>query len=49
MEKSVLRVAVLHHGACRVMTNCYPEGVIFLFYPHNKKRIIFLAHHFFID
>ena len=29
IEKSVLRITVLHHGACRVMTNGDPEGRIF--------------------
>ena len=30
IEKSVPRIAVWHHEACRVMTNGDPEGRIFL-------------------
>ena len=58
MEKSVHRIAVLHHEACHVMTNYDPEGLIFLSYPSDpvlgpslpshEYFIIFLAHHFFI-
>ena len=33
IEKSVRRIAVWHHEACRVMTNGDPEGRIFLSYP----------------
>ena len=33
IEKSVPRIAVWHHEACRVMTNGDPEGQIFLSYP----------------
>ena len=36
VEKTVRRIAVWHHEACRVMTNCDPEG-----------QILFLAHHCF--
>ena len=33
-EKSVLRITIWHHEACRVMTNGDPEGHIFL--PSHK-------------
>ena len=39
IEKSVPRIAVSHHEACRVMTIGDPEGWIFLSY-----WILFLAH-----
>ena len=42
IEKSVPRIAVWHHEACRVMTNCDPEGQIFLSFPHTNKRLYFL-------
>ena len=29
MEKSVHRVTVWHHEACRVMSGCRPEGLFF--------------------
>ena len=35
IEKSVLRIALWHHEACRVMTNGDPEGHIFLSYPYT--------------
>ena len=35
IEKSVPRIAVWHHEACRVMTNGDLEGRIFLSYPHE--------------
>ena len=31
-QKPVPRIAVLHHEACRMMTNGGPEGQIFLSY-----------------
>ena len=37
VEKSVTRIAVWHHEACRVMTNSDPEGRIF----HTLTRITF--------
>ena len=37
IEKSVPRIAVCHHEACRVMTNGDPEGRIFLFYSHTNN------------
>ena len=41
-EKSVLRIAVCHYEACRVMTNGDPEGQIFLSYPHTNNEFFFL-------
>ena len=37
IEKSVLRIAVGHHEACRVMTNIDLEERIFLSYPHMNN------------
>ena len=37
IEKSVPRIAVWHHEACRVMTNGDPEGRIVLSYPHTNN------------
>ena len=34
IEKSVPRITVRHHEACRVMTNDDHEGWIFLSHPH---------------
>ena len=48
IEKSVQRISVFHHEACRVMTNGDPEGRIFLSYPHTNNGFFFLAHHFFL-
>ena len=43
IEKSVLRIGVLHHEACWAMTNGDPQGRIFLSYPNTKKNgLIFL-------
>ena len=42
IEKSVPRIAVCHHEACRVMTNGDPEGRIFLSYPHTNNGFFFL-------
>ena len=42
MEKSIARIAIWHHEACRVMTNGDPEGRIFLSYPHTKNGFFFL-------
>ena len=42
IEKSVPRIAVWHHEACRVMTNGDSEGQIFLSYPHTKNGFFFL-------
>ena len=42
IEKSVPRIAVWHHEACRVMTNGDPEGRIFQSYPHTNNGIFFL-------
>ena len=48
IEKSVPRIAVWHHVACRVMTNGDPEGRIFLFYPHTNNGCFFLLTTLFI-
>ena len=42
IEKSVPRITVWHHKACRVMTNGDPEGRIFLTYPHSHNGFFFL-------
>ena len=42
IEKSVLRGAVWHHEACRVMTNGDPEGGFCFFY---LTGFFFLAYH----
>ena len=42
VEKSVPRIAVWHHEACRVMTNGDAEGRIFLPYPHTNNGFFFL-------
>ena len=42
IEKSVLRIAVWHHEACRVMTNGDPNVQIFLSYPHTNNGFFFL-------
>ena len=42
IEKSVPRITVWHHEACRVMTNGDPEGRIFLSYPHTNNGFFFL-------
>ena len=48
IEKSVPRVVVWHHEACRVMTNGDPEGQIFLSYPHTNNGFFFLLTTVFI-
>ena len=42
IEKSVARITVWHHEACRVMTNGDPEGRIFLSYHHTNNGLFFL-------
>ena len=42
IEKSVPRITVWHHEACRVMTNGDPEGRIFRSYPHTNNRLFSL-------
>ena len=42
IEKSVPRITVWHHEACRVMTNGDLEGRIFLSYPHTNNGLFFL-------
>ena len=48
IEKSVPRIAVWHHQACRVMTNHGPEGQIFLFYPHTNNGFYSCSPLFFL-
>ena len=47
IEKFVLRIAVWHHEACRVMINGDLEGGIFLSCPHTNNGFIFLLTTFF--
>ena len=49
IEKSVQRIAVWQHEACRVMTNGDPEGRIFLSYPQTNNGFIFLLTTGFIN
>ena len=42
IEKSVPRIAVWHHEACRVMTNRELHGRIFLSYPYTNNGFFFL-------
>ena len=42
IEKSVPRIALWHHEACRVITNGDPEGRIFLSLPYTNSRFFFL-------
>ena len=42
IEKSVPRITDWHHKACRVMSNCDPEGQIFLSHPHMNNGFFFL-------
>ena len=42
IEKSIPRITVWHHEACRMITNGDPEGRIFLSYPHTNNRLFFL-------
>ena len=48
IEKSVPRIAVTHHEACRVMTNGDHEGWIFLSYPNTNNGFFFLLTTVFI-
>ena len=47
-EKSVLRIALWHHEACRVMTNGDPDRRIFLSYPYTNNGFYFLLTTVFI-
>ena len=42
IEKSVQRIAVWHHEACRMMNNGDPEGRILRSYPHTNNGFFFL-------
>ena len=42
IEKSVPRVTVWQHKACRMMTNGDPKGQNFLSYPHTNNEFFFL-------
>ena len=42
IEKSVPRITVWHHEACRVMTNYDPEGQIFMSHPQKSTGFFFL-------
>ena len=42
IEKSVQRITVWHHKACRVITNGDSEGQIFLSHPHTNDGVFFL-------
>ena len=48
IEKSVPRIAVWHHEACRVMTNGDPEGRIFLSHPHTNIGLFSCSPLFYI-
>ena len=48
IEKSVPRITVWHHEACRVMTNGDPEGRIILANPHTNNGFFFLLTTVFI-
>ena len=48
IEKSVSRIAVWQHKACRVMKNSDPEGRIFLSYRHTNNGFYFLPLFLFI-
>ena len=41
-KKSVSRITIWHHEACRVMTNGDREGQIFLSHPHMNNGFFFL-------
>ena len=42
IEKSVPRIVVWHHEACRVPSNGDREGRIVLSYPHSNNGFFFL-------
>ena len=46
LEKSVPRIAVWHHEACRVMTNGDPEGRIF--YPTLERIKMFFIYFIYL-
>ena len=42
IEKSVSRITIWHHEACRAMTKGDPKGRIFLSHPHMTNGLFFL-------
>ena len=46
--KSVPRITVWHHEACRVMTNGDPEGRLFLSYSHTQNGIFSCSPPFYL-
>ena len=42
IEKSIPRIGVWHHKACRVVTIGDPNGRIFLSYPNTNNGFFFL-------
>ena len=48
IEKSVPRITIWIHKACRVMTNAVPGEQIFLSYPHTNIGLFFLLTNVFI-
>ena len=48
IEKSVPRIAVWHHEACRVMTNGDPEWRVVLSYPHTNNGLFLVLATVFI-
>ena len=46
IKKSILRIIVFNHEACRVKPNGDSKGWNFLSYPYAKNGIILLAHQF---
>ena len=47
IEKSVSRITIWHHEACRVMTNGDPKGWIFLSCPQRNNRFFSCSPLFF--
>ena len=42
IEKSIPRITVRHHEACKVMSNGDRERQIVLYHPHTNDRFFFL-------
>ena len=45
IEKSVPRITIWYHKACRVIKNGDSEGGIFLSHPQTNNGFFFFAHH----